>query len=470
VNFNISGVFVQDDGYVDTSKVEVSLIDADEDGIPDDPAGFTKIVAPEDRIVFELYNNEVTGYQSSRPWIANWGTELATETGTLYLYFPVSQTDPSTLFGAPFIANALFDPNNPTEMDYILYPSTYSAPGYAFVYLDEAELVFVDNTLQMLYNGVTISVPSIANQVTAFYNNMNTFVWMTGPNSPALIPQAVKNNILANYILNKSFLITSISPPGFGVYYALATDTTANLGTYPTGQIITASVDKYHFDKNGKVFTQNTSVPPIDRFPFYFKWSHYSPIDQRVDPAPTNIIDMIVITDSYYRDMVIWKNNNGTIATIPAPPTTEELRIQFQDLNQYKMVSDAMVWNSGEFKILFGTQAESELQATFKVVKAPSSSVSDNEVKTKVIQAIDTYFDIRNWDFGEKFFYTELAAFIHQQLSKIISSVVIVPNNANSQFGNLFEIVASPTQIFMSTATVNNVQIVANLTDQNLRV
>jgi hypothetical protein len=134
------------------------------------------------------------------------------------------------------------------------------------------------------------------------------------------------------------------------------------------------------------------------------------------------------------------------------------------------MVSDSMIWNSGVFKILFGTQAEPELQATFKVIKAPSTNISDNEIKTRVVQAIDTYFDIRNWDFGEKFFYTELAAFLHQQLSRVISSVVIVPNTATSQFGNLFEIVAGPNQLFMSTATVNNVQIVANLTDQNLRI
>jgi len=211
-------------------------------------------------------------------------------------------------------------------------------------------------------------------------------------------------------------------------------------------------------------------VPELARLPLYFKWSHYSPIDQRIDPSATNIIDMIVVTDSYYRDVLIWKNSNGSISTFPAAPTTEELRIQFQDLDQYKMVSDSMVWNSGTFKVLFGTQAEAELQATFKVVKAPSTNISDNEVKTKVIAAIDAYFDIRNWDFGEKFFYTELAAFIHQQLSRIISSVVIVPNNANSQFGNLFEIVANPNELFISTATVNNVQIVANLTDQNLRV
>jgi hypothetical protein len=127
--------------------------------------------------------------------------------------------------------------------------------------------------------------------------------------------------------------------------------------------------------------------------------------------------------------MLIWKNTRGTAATMPVPPTTEELRIQFQSLDQYKMVSDSMIWNSGVFKILFGTQAEPELQATFKVIKAPSTNISDNEIKTRVVQAIDTYFDIRNWDFGEKFFYTELAAFLHQQLSRVISSVVIVHSN-----------------------------------------
>jgi hypothetical protein len=315
-----------------------------------------------------------------------------------------------------------------------------------------------------------LPVRSIANQVTAFFNGPTlggaaVYPWLA--NTRNVVD---KSDILANYFFNKSFLIYSVSPPGFGLYYSMTFDSTSNLLAFPTSQIIVADVDKYHFDKNGKVFTQNTSVAELDRLPLYFKWSHYSPIDQRVDPSATNIIDMIVITNGFYRDMIIWKNNNGSLATMPPSPTTEELRIQFQSLDQYKMVSDSMVWNSGEFRILFGTQAEVELQATFKVVKAPSSSISDNEVKTKVIQAIDTYFDIRNWDFGEKFFYTELAAFIHQQLSRDISTVVIVPDNANSQFGNLFEIAASPTQLFLSTATVNNVQIVANLTEQNLRV
>ncbi len=453
VDFNISGVFIQDDGYQDPAKVKVSLVDINNDGIPDDPAGFDKIVAPTDRIVFEFYNNEVSGYQSTRPWVASWGTALENDTSPeVYVYFPVDPIDPTSLYSAPFLSDMIItDPLNPAN-----------TVGATILYMDQYDLVFIGNALQLPFsNAYTLS---IANQITAFFNNNTGY--------PGLVGTQFVNNkidIIANYFLNKSFLL-SATTPGFGVYNAFEYETTADVGTYPTGKILVSVIDKYHFDKNGKVFTQNTAIDEVAQIPLYFKWSHYSPIDQRVDPAATNIIDMIVITNSYYTDMTNWKNSNGSIATIPVAPTTEELRVQFQNLDQYKMVSDSMVWNSGEFKILFGAQAADELQATFKVVKAPSSSVSDNEVKTKVIQAIDTYFDIRNWDFGEKFFYTELAAFIHQQLSRIISSVVIVPTNASSQFGNLFEIVASPNQLFMSTATVNNVQIVANLTDQNLRV
>jgi hypothetical protein len=470
VNFNISGVYIQDDGYLDSSKVEVSLTDVDGDGIPDDPESFNKIVTPEDRIVFEFFTNEVTGYQSTRPWVSRWKLELGdvppfpTLLSELFVYFPVNPSDSTQLYSSPYIANMKL-----TLPGDILDPGSVATPGFKFVYMDEVDLMFINNVSQLSFDNVNY-VNSIANQVTAFFNgptvtDLINYPWLAGTE---LVDS--KLDLVTTYFLNKSYLISSISPPGFGVYYSLSFENNANTLKYPTNRVVVQGIDKYKFDKNGKVFTQNTSIPQLSRLPLYFKWSHYSPIDQRVDPSATNIIDMIVVTDSYYRDVLIWKNSNGSVSTFPAAPTTEELRIQFQDLDQYKMVSDSMIWNSGTFKILFGTQAESELQATFKVVKAPSTNISDNEVKTKVIAAIDAYFDIRNWDFGEKFFYTELAAFIHQQLSRIISSVVIVPNNASSQFGNLFEIVANPNELFISTATVNNVQIVANLTDQNLRV
>lgn len=437
VNFNISGVFIQDDGFQDPARVKVSLVDANNDGIPDDPGGFDSIVTLQDRVVFEYYTNEISGYQSTRPWLSRWSTALEDYTGEIFVYFPLYYpVDPSipVLYGSPFLSDTPgLDPYNPSLN-----------PAAIIVYMDQFDLFFINNMVQ---------INSIAEQVTTeFYNK---------------IPIIPTYNIDTNtYFINKSWVL-STTPPGFGIYQQFEIRSTL-APEYPHGGIVVATADKYHFDKNGKVFTQNTTV--AEPIPLYFKWSHYSPIDQRVDPSASNIIDMIVITDGYYTDVTNWKNNNGTLVTLPVPPTTEELRIQFQNLDQYKMVSDSMIWNSGEFKLLFGEQAATELQATFKIVKALSTSISDNEVKTQVIRAINVYFDIRNWDFGETFFYTELAAFIHQQLSKTISSVVIVPTNSSSQFGNLFEIVAGPNQLFMSTATVNNVQIVSNLTDQNLRV
>jgi hypothetical protein len=452
INFTISGVHTQDDGYQDESKIQVSLADTNNDGLADDPAGFDKIVSFSDRIVFEYYTNEVSGYQSTRPWIAKWGTELASYSGGVQVHF-----------------NA--ELGNPSVIDTVIIADAAGAP---IIDLTTADLILISNLSQLAFSETTNAL-SIANQVTAFFNGTDngnesgslpftTYTWLNGTESIE-----DKANVVTNYFVNKSFLL-SPSNPGYGIYHALAFEDTPNKRNYPTGKVIKSLLDLYHYDKNGKVFTQNTSVPVTEQIPFYFKWSHYSPVDQRIDPAATNIVDMITITNGYYTDITNWKNNSGTLATKPIKPTTEELRIQFQNLDQYKMVSDSIIWNSGEFRVLFGPQAASELQATFKVVKAPSSSVSDNEIKTQVIQAIDIYFDIRNWDFGETFFYTELAAFIHQQLSRTISSVIIVPNNASSQFGNLFEIAAGPNQLFISTATVNNVQIVSNLTDQNMRI
>lgn len=134
------------------------------------------------------------------------------------------------------------------------------------------------------------------------------------------------------------------------------------------------------------------------------------------------------------------------------------------------MMTDQIVWHPVKYKLLFGAQALPELRATFKVVRMAGSTVTDSEIKSRVIQAVDTYFDIANWDFGQSFYFTELAAYIHQQLVTLVSSVVIVPSNATSQFGDLFEIKCQPDQLFLSAARVSDVQVVNNLTPTELRM
>ena len=70
--------------------------------------------------------------------------------------------------------------------------------------------------------------------------------------------------------------------------------------------------------------------------------------------------------------------------------------------------------------------APAELQARFKVVRLPGTSLSDNEIKTNIIKAVNKYFNIDNWEFGDTFYFTELSSYIHQEVGNTIGSIVIV--------------------------------------------
>ena len=48
-------------------------------------------------------------------------------------------------------------------------------------------------------------------------------------------------------------------------------------------------------------------------------------------------------------------------------------------------------------------------------------------------------------------------------------AVVIVGADAESVFGDLFEITSDPNELFYSTATVDNIEIINSFTDQNLK-
>ena len=119
---------------------------------------------------------------------------------------------------------------------------------------------------------------------------------------------------------------------------------------------------------------------------------------------------------------------------------------------------------------MFGADALPELQATFKVIKVIGSTLSDNELRSRVIEKTNEFFEIENWELGESFYYTELAAYIHQNLSSHLGSIVIVPMQTESNFGNLFQVKAEPDELFLSIATVSNVEVVKGFTEQNLKI
>ena len=216
--------------------------------------------------------------------------------------------------------------------------------------------------------------------------------------------------------------------------------------------------------------TVKETITKQDEEDVFFQWKHYAPIDQRVDPSVTNLVDIFILSQLYYTEVVAWKANNKSIDLFPESPTSISLAISMDNLNSYKSISDEIVYKPVKFKLLFGVTAAAELQATFKIIKITGSTLSDNELRSKVVEITNEFFAIANWDLGESFYYTELAAYIHQSMPAQLSSIVIVPVQSESNFGNLFQVKAELDELFLSTLTVNNVEVVKGYTEQNLKI
>jgi hypothetical protein len=201
----------------------------------------------------------------------------------------------------------------------------------------------------------------------------------------------------------------------------------------------------------------------------YFQYRHNSPLSSRIDPGTTNIIDLYVVTQAYYTAYQNWIRDTTNTVIEPAVPSIDELGTAYQGLQDYKMLSDNIVLNSVSFKPLFGVKAAPELRATIKVIRASNSTASVSEIKSSVIAVMNDYFSIDKWNFGDTFYFSELAAFLHRELGSIISSVVLVPLNPQKSFGDLYEIRSTPNEIFVNGATIDNIDVIDALTSTNLR-
>jgi len=206
----------------------------------------------------------------------------------------------------------------------------------------------------------------------------------------------------------------------------------------------------------------------IGRDDLKFEYSHAADENARIDPSSSNIIDVYLLTQAYDTNYRNWLQGKTTL--MPLPPSSDSLFLQYgQDINKIKSISDDVIYHPTKYKPLFGSKADVDLQASFKIVKNSGRVVNDNDVKSRVIDAINTYFALENWDFGETFYFQELAAYITNQLAPDIVSVVIVPTAANQVFGSLFEIKSENDEIFVSAATVDDVEIIDAITASRLQ-
>ena len=246
---------------------------------------------------------------------------------------------------------------------------------------------------------------------------------------------------------------------------------------YSPGQVFYAYSDELFFTltvntAGVRVITQAAEgdwIARTGRQALYFQYRHNSPLTNRIDPGTTNIIDLYVVTQSYYTAYQNWiKDTTGTV-TEPDVPTIDELSTEYQGLNEYKMISDNIILNSVVFKPLFGPKAATTLQATIKVIRAQNSTASTSEIQSSVLAAMNEYFSIDKWGFGDTFYFSELAAYLHRYLGSIISSVVLVPLDTQKYFGDMYEVRAEPSEIFVNGATIDNIIVIDALTSANLR-
>lgn len=304
------------------------------------------------------------------------------------------------------------------------------------------------------------------------------------PNNPDFFNDIVAPNVDANHKLvffqatvdfDNLQRYLMLNPGIVNSDYATIVAIQLNLSQYTTGQVFYAYQDQVFYiltlDSSG-----NYTLTPTDTYlaltgrqGLYFQYRHNSPLTSRIDPGSTNIIDLYVVTNDYYTAYTNWiQDTTGTVVE-PTSPTIDELTTSYSGLQDYKMISDNVILNSVDFQPLFGSKAIDSLRATVKVIQSAQSTASVSTIKNLVVANMSAYFDLQNWDFGQTFYFSELAAYIHQNIGDVVSSVVLVPLDPQKSFGDLYEIRCAPNQIFVNGATVNDIEVITALTSNNLQ-
>jgi hypothetical protein len=351
--------------------------------------------------------------------------------------YPLPEDSVMTIIDQPVLTDGLVD-------DFQVVVSFDSVPGSSVPvnpdFFDDLVAPTVDSNHKLVF----------FQQTTDFDNLQRYLIVSPGVVNSDYPTQASIQLVLTQYNVGQTFYAYNQYPNNVitdQIFYTMTLDSTGN-----------------------RVLTADTSyIARVGRQDLYFQYRHNSPLTNRIDPGSTNIIDSYVVTNEYYTAYQNWiQDVTGTI-TEPTPPTIDELSTDYAGLDTYKMISDNLIINSVDFQPLFGQKADPALRATIKVIQNSQSTASNTEIRNSVVATMAAYFDLANWNFGDTFYFSELAAFIHQQIGDIVSSVVLVPLDPQKSFGDLYEIRSAPNQIFVNGATVNDVEVITALTSTNLQ-
>ena len=238
---------------------------------------------------------------------------------------------------------------------------------------------------------------------------------------------------------------------------------------YTEGDVFyVTSTNTFYKLENAVLQITNDYKSYVGRANIKFQYIHNADENYRIDPSSTNIIETYLLTKTYdteYRQYL-----NGVLPRAPLPLSSDQMFLNFgQTINAQKSISDEVIYHPVKYKPLFGSKAASELQAKFKIVKNEDIVITDNQLKADVITYINQFFALENWEFGDTFYFQELAAYVTTKMAPNLKTFVIVPENVNQTFGSLFEIKAEDDEIFVSAAGVDDVEVISAITATRLK-
>jgi hypothetical protein len=198
-----------------------------------------------------------------------------------------------------------------------------------------------------------------------------------------------------------------------------------------------------------------------------FQYVHNSGEDRRIDPSKSNIVDVYLLTSDYDLAFRNWLSS-GT-GTEPLAPTSSSLEQNYSaKLEPIKTISDEIIFQPVKYKVLFGNKASGNLQGVFKAVRNPARPTSDNDLRSRILMAIEDFFSLQNWDFGQSFYFSELSTYVMNVMTPDITNFIIVPNASNS-FGSLYEIACQSNELFINGASANDIEIIDAITSSQLK-
>jgi hypothetical protein len=171
-------------------------------------------------------------------------------------------------------------------------------------------------------------------------------------------------------------------------------------------------------------------------------------------------MDMFVLTSEYNTSFRTWVAGGSRRSQTPMALDSYSLGVLMADIIPYKSVSDTIIFHPVKYKIIFGSSSDLRNQVKIRVTKTDGTKISDAEIRSRVIQSINDYFNIDNWDFGESFFFTDMASWVHTQLTGIITSIALIPRQTGLTPNAMFQIRCEDNELLISSATVSDVEVI----------